>query len=43
MEDPFIINSCPHVYFAGNQEFYEEKLIIEKADKQGKSKVNIGQ
>ncbi|GFP91648.1 DNA polymerase delta small subunit [Phtheirospermum japonicum] len=25
--DPFFIESCPHVYFVGNQEKYETKLI----------------
>lgn len=28
--DPFIIKSCPQVYFAGNQEAYQEKLITEE-------------
>uniref|UniRef100_A0A7N0V3T3 DNA polymerase delta small subunit n=3 Tax=Kalanchoe fedtschenkoi TaxID=63787 RepID=A0A7N0V3T3_KALFE len=25
--DPFIIESCPHVYFAGNQDFYGTRLF----------------
>ncbi|KAK4777020.1 hypothetical protein SAY86_005708 [Trapa natans] len=25
--DPFLIKSCPHVYFIGNQEKYDTKLI----------------
>lgn len=25
--DPFLIESCPHVYFAGNQDKYETRLI----------------
>lgn len=25
--DPFIIESCPHVYFVGNQDRYETRLI----------------
>jgi DNA polymerase delta subunit 2 len=25
--DPFVIESCPHVYFAGNQEDYAERLV----------------
>jgi len=27
MNDPFIINDCPHVYFAGNASKYENKKI----------------
>ena len=26
-EDPFIIRECPHVFFAGNQEKFEDKLV----------------
>lgn len=26
-KDPFIIQSCPHVYFAGNQPQYSQKLV----------------
>ena len=25
--DPFIISSCPHIFFAGNQPSYESKLL----------------
>ena len=27
-DDPFVIRSCPHIYFAGNQEKYEERMIF---------------
>ena len=26
-EDPFVLHEAPHVYFAGNQETYGERLI----------------
>ena len=26
--DPFIINECPHIYFAGNMAKYEERLVF---------------
>lgn len=25
--DPFLIEACPHVYFAGNQERYESRVV----------------
>jgi DNA polymerase delta subunit 2 len=26
-EDPFVLDECPHIYFAANQPKYESKLI----------------
>jgi DNA polymerase delta subunit 2 len=26
-EDPFVLHEAPHIYFAGNQEIYGERLI----------------
>jgi len=26
-KDPFVLESCPHVYFVGNQDKYETRLI----------------
>lgn len=26
-EDPFVVHSCPHVYFSGNMEAYGERLV----------------
>lgn len=27
MEDPFIIETCPHVYYAGNQKKFASRLV----------------
>lgn len=26
-EDPFVLDECPHIYFAANQATYDSKLI----------------
>ncbi|KAF4374530.1 hypothetical protein F8388_016081 [Cannabis sativa] len=31
--DPFLIESCPHVYFVGNQDKYDSRLITAKHEK----------
>ncbi|KAK2965550.1 hypothetical protein RJ640_016692, partial [Escallonia rubra] len=35
-KDPFLMESCPHVYFIGNQDRYETRLIKEYKEVDGK-------
>ncbi|KAF3321102.1 DNA polymerase delta small subunit isoform X2 [Carex littledalei] len=39
-KDPFLIESCPHVYFVGNQEKYETRLL-QGPDKQSVRLISI--
>ncbi len=32
-EDPFIIGEMPHIYFAGNQEKFETKLLVDDKER----------
>lgn len=34
MEDPFIIETCPHVYYAGNQKKFASRLVKGSAGQQ---------